>query len=138
MADSEQLGMIRLALGGVTKLNLTQPPAPVSGSPDAHVADQPRKRTKKNWEDLLIRDQIVWLIKALELRATSTNGHWHNGEWEKLLKEDFGHYDKKLGASLRAALARTSGKFREMFISRIEKEFGADAKPYLDRLAKIQ
>lgn len=95
------------------------------------------RRVRKSWETLSDREQIEWQIKALELKA-SHNGHWENGQWKKLLKEDFGHYNEDLGRSLRAALARTSGKFRTMFEDRIHKVFGDEAKPLLDRLSKIQ
>lgn len=137
LTKSQKLDTIFQALKGVSEGNVENP-QPVQEVPavETEPASRPRK-AKKNWDDLDDREQVAWKIKALELRAASKNGHWENGAWKDLLKEDFGHFDQKLSKSLRAALAHTSGGFRDMFVARIEKVFGGEAKPYLDRLAKI-
>jgi len=114
---------------GIAEPNSASPP-----TPDA--PPQRRRRAKKTWEDLTDAEQIQWQLKALELKA-EMGGHWKNGAWEKLLKQDFGYYNSELGGSLRAALARTNGGFRKMFETRIKTVFGDQAKQYIDRLAKL-
>lgn len=135
LADSQQLHAIRQALEGVASTGArTVPPSgeQLGGEPHAKRTRRPRK----NWEDLTDREQIEWQLKALELKAQN-GGHFPNGTWQKLLKEDFGHYNEDLGRSLRSALARTSGGFRQMFEKRIQTIFGDDAKTLIDRLAKV-
>lgn len=131
IAKSQQLDAIMQALGKPAELASFDSPKMEEVIPNGSS-----RKVRKNWENLSDREQIVWQVKALEKRV-SGKGHWQNGDWEEMLKRDFGYYNKKLGRSCRAALARTNGKFREMFKARVEKVFGSEAKPYLDRLAKI-
>lgn len=134
LTKSRQLDAFLTALKGAGVANIENQRTVTSSS--ASEAGQSTRRIKKNWKDLSDREQIEWQIKALELKASS-NGHWQNGTWKELIRKDFGHYDQKLSKSLRAALARTSGGFREMFKARIETVLGNEAGPYLDRLGKL-
>jgi len=138
LADSQQLSAIRSALAGVGGSANSRPAVqpPSAPSLQTHIQGKRSRQPRKLWEDLNDREQIEWQIKALELRAEN-GGKFPNGTWQKLLKEDFGHYNENLGRSLRSALARTSGGFRQMFESRIQKIFGDDAKTYLERLAQV-
>jgi len=93
------------------------------------------RKTKKMWADLTEREQIEWQLKALELKKES--GEKWKVEREKMITRDFGHCDPALSGSLRAVLARTSGGHRASFEATIQNVFGNEAKPYLDRLAKL-
>ncbi len=94
-------------------------------------------KPKQSWDALSKREQIEWKIKALETKKEN-GGKFPKNVWDKMLKDDFGAYNKHLAASLRSNLARTSGStFRPQFEARIREVFGKDAKPLLDRLAKL-
>lgn len=96
-----------------------------------------RATNAKRWEALSESAKFDWLIKVLE-RRTDNGGKWAYGEWEKLIENDFGQYDVDFARSLRATLARTSGKFRPNFILRIKEALPADeAKGMIDRLQRV-
>jgi len=110
---------------------------PVSQTPITTTSPSTPEKKKKKWQDFSERDQIVWLLNSLEQRAQNSDGRWQKADWQKLLKKDFGHYNASLGISLRAALARTSGKFRPNFEERIRRVMGGEAPTYLARLLSI-
>lgn len=105
------------------------------GSRGLEPVAQPSEPQNKNWDDLSDQEKINWLLKALEFKAE--HGPNYNGEWKDLLARDFGQYTPELGKSIRAAVARTSGKFRAGFEKRIRHVFHDRAQPYLDRLSKL-
>ncbi len=127
--NNEQLQQILQTVASVNGLGMAPKTAQSSTTPA-------QKGARRNWDDLSQQEQITWLLKALELKAKG-NGSWDNGQWKNILKQDFGHYSAGLGRSLRAALARTNGKFRANFVTRIKSAFGKDFHLYLDRLSKL-
>lgn len=134
--DSRQLQAILAALNGVRATSGEAPAETFEARPDVDLGVKKARKIRKGWGDFSDREKIEWQLKALELKAAA-NGEWENGQWHKLLKNDFGHYTEELGRSLRAALSRTSGGFRDSFAMRISKVFEDEAGPYLDRLAKL-
>ncbi len=111
-------------------------------APQRQVVEMPAtpppvtKKVKRVWSDLTQREQIEVGIAGLELKA-KTGGQWEDNAWGEFLMLHFGHDSVDLRKSIRSALARTSGGFREGYISRIKHAFGDRARPYLDRLSKI-
>jgi hypothetical protein len=122
--------------GAVPQLPQTQPVTPAS--PLAAPGAKQHKPAKKKWTSLDEKEQILWLLKAMEIRDKLPNKIFGgDNTWENLLKQDFGYYDEELGRSLRSALAHANGGFRKHFMNKINKVFSTEAKPLLERLHKI-
>ncbi len=68
--------------------NGTQLVAPVA-TPDSNKQSQSPLKGRKNYQSFSSREKIEWQIKTLETKASS-GGKWQNGQWENLLKEEFG------------------------------------------------
>ncbi|MDE1875031.1 MAG: hypothetical protein KGI79_01095 [Patescibacteria group bacterium] len=135
MAKSQRLDVLLSAINGAQPTAVTVlATVPAHHAPATVRHRVPRVR-KKTWEDLPDHEQVEWQIHALELKSHS-NGSWPK-EWKDLLTTTFGYYSKKLGAQMRAALSRASGRFRPHFENRIRKVFGDRANAYLERYAKV-
>lgn len=142
LGDSQQLAIFRAALNGVggngVEPNTDTLPSPSSTRPRKYRKSSAAKQAKKvgkMWADLSDEEKIEWQLKTIEAKAQ--NGDLSDAAWRKMLKTDFGHYNDVLDRSLHAALSRTNGGFRPSFENRIKTVFGEQAKPYLDRLAKV-
>ena len=117
-------------------LGTSQPSRPTV-SPKENQPKQVGRKHKKTWHDLTVCDQVEWVITTLEKKA-SAGSAWNNlAQWEKWIKSSFGYYEAKLGKSLRSAMARSGGKFRDNFLARIRKNCGDKAQHYIERLNRV-
>jgi hypothetical protein len=98
---------------------------------------RPKKFVKRGrqWRGFSKQEQIEWLLKALELKASS-NGDWPK-IWQDHIASEFERCSPSLIRSMHSVFARANGKFRPKFQARIQQAFGQNAQPYLDRLAAL-
>jgi hypothetical protein len=109
----------------------------IGANGQSHAKPAAPSTKKKAWEDYSPKEEIEWIIGALEAKAKVSGYEWQNRAREQKFRQDFGKCGKDLPRTLGGAMAHACGKFRPQFQARIREVFGSDAGPLLERLKAV-